>query len=169
MPRETPGRVIVGVDASFAGLRALRLAVAEARRREVVLHAVRVWSCDSSWSGGTVGCDGEVDQQARAEAVAAFAAAMGGVPGDVRVVITPAAGRPWSTLVDYAHRDNDLLFVGTSKRRWWRRLFRPSTARYCAAHAGCPVVVVPADSFVRDAAGRRQARAIVRDLSALGG
>jgi len=169
MPRQNPGRVIVGVDASLAGLRALRLAVAEARRRGVVLHALRVWSCDSSWQGGAAGCDGEIGQQARVEALAAFGAAMGAVPHDAQVLITAIAGRPWSALVDYAYRDNDLLFVGTSQRSWWRRLFRPSTARYCAAHACCPVVVVPANSFVRSAAGRRQARTIVRDLSALGG
>ncbi|MDQ7910400.1 universal stress protein [Phytohabitans sp. ZYX-F-186] len=167
MRRENAGRVIAGVDGSFAGLRALRLAVAEARRRGVALHAVRVWSCDSSWQGGATGCAGEIDQQARAEAVAVFGAAMGALPEDVPVVITPVTGRPWRALVDYAYRDNDTLFVGTSQRRWWRRLFRPSTARYCAAHASCPVVVVPADSFARNAGGRRQARALVRDLSML--
>ncbi|BCB89554.1 universal stress protein [Phytohabitans suffuscus] len=169
MRRQSPGRVIVGVDGSLAGLRALRLAVAEARHRGVVLHAVRVWSCDSSWQGGAAGCDGEIGQQARAEAVAAFGAAMGALPVDVQVVIAPVAGRPWGALVDYAHRDSDLLFVGNSQRHWWRRLFRPSTARYCAARASCPVVVVPAESFVRDGSSRRQARAIIRDLSALGG
>ncbi|GAA4465342.1 universal stress protein [Phytohabitans houttuyneae] len=169
MRRHGAGRVIVGVDGSLAGLRALRLAVAEAGRRGVALHAVRVWNCDSSWQGGAAGCDGEIGQQAHAEVVAAFGAAMGSMPGDVQVVITPVAGRPSSALVDYACRDNDLLFVGTSQRRWWRRLFRPSTARSCAARACCPVVVVPAESFVRSAASRRQSRAIFRDLSALSG
>ncbi|GAA4472816.1 universal stress protein [Phytohabitans houttuyneae] len=165
MPRQIAGRVVVGVDLSLAGLRALRLAVAEAGRRGVAVHAVRVWNCDSSWQDDAAGCTEEIGEQARAEAVAAFDAAMGGIPHDVRVVITPVVGRPWSALVDYAYRDNDLLYVGTSQRHWWRRLFRPSTARYCAAHASCPVVVVPAESFVRSAAGRRQTRAIIRELS----
>ncbi|MFY1671525.1 universal stress protein [Plantactinospora sp. WMMB334] len=169
MRRETSGRIIVGVADTLAGLRALRLAVAEARRRRTVLHAVRVWDYDTSWQGTETCFVREMDQQARAEAVAAFAVAMGAVPTDVRVEITTLAGRPGSALVDHACRDDDLLFVGTSRRSWWRRLFRPSAAEYCAVHASCPVVVVPVDTFAKMADSRSQARAIIRDLSAFGG
>ena len=42
-------RIVVGVDTSLAGLRALRLAVAEARRRGAVLHAVRTYDFNPVW------------------------------------------------------------------------------------------------------------------------
>lgn len=33
--------------------------------------------------------------------------------------------------------------VGTGSRTALRRLVRPSVARYCLAHAACPVMAVP--------------------------
>ena len=38
-----PGRVVLGVEATLSGMQALRVAVAEARRRSAPLHAVRAY------------------------------------------------------------------------------------------------------------------------------
>jgi len=162
---DSAGRVVVGVDSSVAGLRALRLAVAEARRRGAELHAIRVWNGSGAWETGSE-CHYNARQvQAAAELSMAFTATMGRVPDDIEVVAMAAAGRPGPMLVAYAHRDEDLLFVGTSQRGWLRWLCRRSTARYCVAHAACPVVAVPPDTFARTASPRRLARAISRDLA----
>ncbi|WP_369077114.1 universal stress protein [Paractinoplanes maris] len=42
------GKVVVGISSSLAGLEALRFAIAEARRRQATLMAVRAWSCNNS-------------------------------------------------------------------------------------------------------------------------
>ncbi|MBT1186787.1 universal stress protein [Streptomyces sp. CJ_13] len=47
-----------------------------------------------------------------------------------------------AALVDSARGVEDLLVVGTGSRAPLRRLLRPSAARYCLAHAACPVLVV---------------------------
>nr|WSW48774.1 universal stress protein [Streptomyces sp. NBC_01001] len=51
---------------------------------------------------------------------------------------------PWAAtgpvLTRTADRDGDLLVVGARRRRLLPGF---STARYCAAHAACPVLVVP--------------------------
>ena len=44
MDSQDTARVVVGVDNTLAGLQALRRAVAEARAREVPLHALRAWT-----------------------------------------------------------------------------------------------------------------------------
>jgi nucleotide-binding universal stress UspA family protein len=166
---ECATRVIVGVDGSVAGLRALRLAVAEARRRGAELHAIRVWSDNGAWETGSECLANARQVRAATELSMAFAATMGRVPDDIEVVAMAAGGRPGPILVTYAHRDADLLVVGTTQRGWLRRLFRRSTARYCVAHAACPVVAVPPDTFARTVSPRRLARDISRELPALGG
>lgn len=52
-------------------------------------------------------------------------------------------GTPGAALVDTARGVDDLLAVGTGLRAPLRHLLRPSVARYCLAHAACPVLVVP--------------------------
>lgn len=160
-------RVIVGVDDSLAGLRALRLAVAEARRRHAVLHAVRVWNFEPAWRGSPAGWYKQIEREAVELIARAFGEAMGEVPDDVEVVTATPMGRPGRVLIDYAHGDDDLLVLGTGQRRWWRRLFRSSTARYCAPRAWCPVVVVPPDAFARTASREGLKRAVQRDLATL--
>jgi hypothetical protein len=46
MSEHRDARVVVGVSQSLTGLQALRYGVAEARRRQVPLHAVRAWRLD---------------------------------------------------------------------------------------------------------------------------
>jgi nucleotide-binding universal stress UspA family protein len=167
MRRDRVPRVIVGVDSSLAGLRALRVAVAEARRRRAVLHAVRVWNFDPAWRGSPRGWYAQIEQEAADLLRRAFAEAMGGVPGDLEVITATPIGRPGRVLIDYAHGDDDLLVLGCDQRRWWRRLFRRSTAKYCASRAWCPVLVVPLDTFARTASREGLKRTVKRELPIL--
>jgi nucleotide-binding universal stress UspA family protein len=161
--------VIVGVDESLAGLRALRSAVTEARRRGAVLHAIRVWNFNPAWRGNPAGWYQEIEREAADTLDRAFAEAMGGIPGDLKVVVGTPMGRPDRVLIEYAHDDHDLLVLGCSQRRWWRRLLHRSTAKYCASRALCPVLVVPLDAFARTASQEGLKRAVRRDLPALTG
>ncbi|WP_323186048.1 universal stress protein [Streptomyces sp. NBC_00047] len=64
----------------------------------------------------------------------------GGRPPGVRFSAVAALGGAGPVLTRTADRDGDLLVVGARRRRLLPGF---STARYCAAHAPCPVLVVP--------------------------
>lgn len=51
-------------------------------------------------------------------------------------------GTPGLSLVEVADREDDVLVVGAG-RRGWHRAFSGRVARYCLAHAHCPVLAVP--------------------------
>jgi nucleotide-binding universal stress UspA family protein len=162
-----PARVVVGVDRSLAGLRALRLAVAEARRRDAVLHAVRAWNFDPTWHAAPAEWSRELEREASETISRAFEESMGGMPDDLDIVEATASGPVAAALVRYAHRDDDVLVVGSSARGWLRRLLAGSVTRQCVARASCPVLVVPADEFARTAARTHPARHMNRDLASL--
>jgi nucleotide-binding universal stress UspA family protein len=154
-------RVIVGVDNTITGLRALRSAVAEARRRGAELHAVRVWRLGLTAGVGVPDLREDLMEYARRCVVDAFSDAMGGPPRDLKIVVTLLEGEPARTLVTYADRDDDVLVVGGNGRDRLRWLHGPGVAAYCATHAVCPVLVVPPAAFAREQ--RQTAKAIRRD------
>jgi nucleotide-binding universal stress UspA family protein len=124
-------RVVVGVDRSLHGLAALRVAVVEAARRGVPLHAVRVQTALPSPAAFE-----EID--------AAFAEALGGIPQTIelhRELMFPPVS---AALTRLAGGDGDLLVVGDSGRGAWRGFWSGSDSRGCLRHAHCPVLAVPA-------------------------
>lgn len=162
MRGQATGRVIVGVDDSLAGLQALREAAGLARRLGMKLLALR--ACGPRLAGADFSCwpDAGPDpvftrpaprdlcqQLARSLVDHAFSEAMGGMPADVPVDTLIAYGRPYRELTAAVRRDADLLVVGASRHRPWRP-FRRSVGRYCAAHAGCPVLIVPPHEAARE-------------------
>jgi nucleotide-binding universal stress UspA family protein len=161
MSGQQDGRVIVGVEDTPAGLRALRWAVAEARRRGVALHAVRTWRFSAGWQGADVGrYRREIATDAGFALVDAFATALGGIPNDVTVHALVLEGAPAPTLVRYADRDGDLIVVAASSRRWLPWL---GVDARCLRRAGCPVVVVPAPALARAGSARALARKLRRE------
>lgn len=168
MQRTAPGRVVVGIDETLAGLRALRVAAAKARRRHAPPHAVRVWNHDR---GGGVGpCMHPELERAAAEMIGpAFITALGTVPADLEVNAVTLVGPAGWALVHYADRDEALLVVGHSRLGLLQRVGRGSVARYCAAHAAWPVLVVLPDEFARRARRDSLDRAIRRNLQQLAG
>ncbi|MEY9847911.1 universal stress protein [Streptacidiphilus sp. MAP5-3] len=182
MRQRNPGRVVVGVDDSLAGLRALREAVEMARRRGMEVRAVRTYRppAEPESGGWTTGVGPQpfaaedprwaLKRNALAAARHAFDQAMGGVPGDVVVSIETEGLPLHQALTASACRDEDLLVVAAPQRRhsWWPP--RRSVARRCITRAMCPVLIVPAPQGARELGGhwqpwhRRQRR---RELNAL--
>ena len=160
-------RVIVGVDGSLAGLRALRLAVAEARRRGAPMVAVRSWNLDPAWGASPPVWYDELKADAARVIVQAFEDAMGGFPPDVQLSTLAVRSAPGLALVGVADRDDDILFVGAQRHGRLRRLMHRCTARFCAAHARCPVVIVPPHELARLTRRVRIGRAVRRELTAL--
>jgi len=156
------GRVILGVDDSLAGLQALREAVWIARQRGREVLAVR--ACCPLPAGASFACWPsagqdpafvplpsllDAEQQGMAFVEYAFSAAMGGIPDDVPVRTIISYDLPYQALTATACEETDLLVVGASRRhRWWP--FRRSPGRYCAAHAVCPVLIVPPHQGIRE-------------------
>lgn len=168
MDGDRPGRVIVGVDTSLSGLQALRVAVAEARRRRAPLHAVRTWDPTPSDPGlaevRARGVQGALAAAATAVVHRAFAETFGGEPVDlvVHTVVVPDA--PGPVLVEYACRDQDLLVIGAGRRGLLRRLRGSAVVRHCVLRATCPVLVVPPPPLTRAGSPRALLRELRRDL-----
>ncbi len=156
-------RLVLGVEQSIAGLHALRWAVAQARICGGHVHAVRAWTFTPVWHNRAANrrWHRELATEADRYGPDAFAAAMGAVPTDVAVDLVAIKGLPGPVLVEYAHRETDLLVVGTQRGRFGR--IASPTTRYCVAHAHVPVVVVPPPPWARAAAIRRSLRAVGRD------
>jgi len=141
------GRVIVGVDGSPGSLEAMRFALGQAYLLEATLIPVLAWIPP----GGEVAArrvpapayTRMLRDDAEQRLLRAFDEGLGGLPPGVKVepwVIRGAAG---PALVETADRAHDLLVVGAGRRGFLRHALRASTARYCLAHAGCPVIAVP--------------------------
>jgi nucleotide-binding universal stress UspA family protein len=143
-------RVIVGVNDCLAGLQALRCAVAEARRRQASLCAVRAWTMPYAGQGVAPRTwRQEMVDDAALAVYGAFATALGGTPEDLNVRVLAPEGGIGRCLVDLADRDDDLLVVGDCQRRGVRRVRSRSVARFCVRHAICPVLVVPPPALAR--------------------
>jgi nucleotide-binding universal stress UspA family protein len=153
-------RIIVGVDDSPAGLAALRWAVHRARSRHCQLVAVRAWALQLPRHGGrwirddrhrhvVVSFEGSVPRSvAGAIARRSFKMACGGIPADVAIRIATPEGDPGVVLTGLARQDGDLLVVGTRQAHPARQARHGSVSRYCARHASCPVVLIPAPELV---------------------
>lgn len=135
-------RVVVGVDQSLAGYSALRAAVSLARNRRVPLFAVR----------GTSVLDATTEQYVKQ----AFTEAVGGIPLDLDVHVTPMIDSACSALARVASDPRDLLVVGNDGRGAFRAFWSGSVGRSLFKFARCQILVVPGPEMHR--ATRRSAR-----------
>jgi nucleotide-binding universal stress UspA family protein len=141
------GRVVVGVDGSPGSLEALRFALGQARLLDTALVPVLAWVPP----GGEVASRRApapaylrlLHEQAQERLLRAFDEGLGGLPRDVDVESWVIRGGTGPALVETANRAADLLVLGAGRRGMLRHALRASTARYCLAHAGCPVIAVP--------------------------
>jgi nucleotide-binding universal stress UspA family protein len=142
-----PGRVVVGVSGTPSSLEALRTAVAQARRRQERLLAVLCWQPPGGEVTYARAPSPDLVQLWQGEAAArlrnSFDEALGGPPEGIDLEPLVVRGGPGPSLVAIADRPGDLLVVGGGERGWPARLFHGRTARYCVAHASCPVLAVP--------------------------
>ncbi|GGP33703.1 universal stress protein [Streptomyces melanogenes] len=154
-------RVVVGVSGTLGSLTALHRAAVEARRSGATLCAVLAWAApggelghrDSATPDLLAHCRRIAGEQLLDALDRAFGPSGPGVPLQGLVV----RGRPGAALVEAAGGNGDLLVVGAGTRGRLQRMVRPSVARYCLAHATCPVLAVPPSPLQRelDAVHRR--------------
>ena len=139
-------KIVVGVDTSEGGRRALVWAVEEAKLRGAVVQAVHVWQLpvfvatpfgDVPIKAG----DFEADAQKQFDELIDAVDASGLVAPIERTFV---AGHPASSLLDAA-ADADLLVVGTRGHGGFTGLLLGSTSQQVSHHAPCPVVIVPGD------------------------
>jgi nucleotide-binding universal stress UspA family protein len=143
------GRVVVGVSESLAGLEALRVAVAEARLRDVQLLGVRAWAYKATTrEPGVERWRREISSQAVRTLTRAFTTAMGGPPADVPTELMVVEGLPEKVLLAQADRPDDLLVIGASSDGFWWPT-RTLVVRRCVRRARCRVLVVPPPELAR--------------------
>ncbi|MET8029944.1 universal stress protein [Streptomyces avermitilis] len=152
MRTANPPRVVVGLSGSLNSLTALHRAATEARLTGRKLLAVLAY-------GPRTGArypyqPASLTEQSRHGAVEQLITALEGAFGasgdDLPVEGLVLRGRPGPILLDVAHRADDILVVGAGHRGWLSRALMPSVARYCLAHAACPVLAVPPSPLQRD-------------------
>ncbi|OIV35950.1 hypothetical protein BIV57_18875 [Mangrovactinospora gilvigrisea] len=143
-------RVVVGVSGSSGSLTALHRAAAEARRIGASLWPVLAWlppGGDSPYTRTPLPkpLRMEYEQMARERLRCALTEAFGPLmrPADLYLRGLIARGESGPALVAVADGEQDTLVVGTGRRSVLHRALHRSTARYCLAHARCPVLAVP--------------------------
>lgn len=140
--------IVVGVDGSDGGVRALDWAVTEATRRGGTVHAVTAWQRTQPEFGIDIRTEHErMAGQALEEAVVAARAPYPRVAVSTETALGPAA-----EVLTRAAADADLLVLGSHGHS---RLFHAvlgSTAEACIRAALCPVVVIPQPRVVTPAA-----------------
>jgi nucleotide-binding universal stress UspA family protein len=152
-------RIIAGVSGSLRSLGALRAAADEARSAGAELLAVLAWAP----AGGEVAyvrapCPLLLrlwEQEACERLRDAFDQAFGGLPEAVAVRPLVVRAPPGPALVELADRRDDLLVVGYGGRSRLGCAVHGSVARYCLAHARCPVLAVPPPELIRELRLRR--------------
>lgn len=132
--------IVVGVDGSANGRRALVWALDEARRRNGRCHLVHAVDFGLVAASAYAGRAVEELQEAGAavlEGELEFAR-QSGVPVDGELAIRSAA----QALID-SSRDAAMLVVGSRGHGGFVGLMLGSVSSACTHHAACPVVVVP--------------------------
>lgn len=139
------------MDGSPGSLEALRYALEQARHLSATLVPVHAWQIPGgevpTRRVGDPGYGRIVREMAERELRLAFEEGLGGLPADVHAEPWLIRGAPGPALVETADRRNDLLVVGAGRRGRLRHPLHAGVARYCLAHAQCPVIAVPPPSL----------------------
>ena len=141
-----PG-IVVGVDGSASGRRALDWAMREAAAHRAPLTVVAVHEVTKSYWGRTP-VTGPADaslladlRQAAAEMTQAAESELGDArPASVNLHVV--SGFVVKELLDAA-RDADLIVIGSRGEGGLARLVMGSVSNEVVQHAGCPVVIIP--------------------------
>jgi len=138
-------RIVVGVDGSEGGRRALLWAVREAAARGGTVHAVIAWRWDAVDLPPYAMMHPDEERE-RAECV--LTEEISAIPGFERSGVPIAAeaveGRAAEVLA-MAARSADLLVLGSHGHGRMRHTVMGSVSDECIRRAACPVVVIPTD------------------------
>ncbi|MFA3843791.1 universal stress protein [Streptomyces aureus] len=158
MRTATPPRVVVGLSGSVNSLTALHRAATEARLTGRTLLAVMAYGPRAGAQHPYLPTP--ITEQSRHSAVQQLIRALDGAFGatrdDLPVEGFVVRGKSGPTLVGVARRADDILVVGTGHRSRLSRALLPSVARYCLAHASCPVLAVPPSPLQHDLEAMRR-------------
>lgn len=144
-PTPEQGRpIVVGVDDSPAGLRALSWALDEALLRGCVVHAVTVWAVDGAHDFVVTSAEHarRAQEQFLLNRVRQACTGRAAVPPIVPKLVE---GPPAAALIAAA-REAALLVVATHRGERVRKVLFGSVSSACALHATVPVVVVPPET-----------------------
>ncbi len=148
------GGVVVGVDGSVRGARALAWALEEAVLRALPLHALRAWSFalaseEVEHPFGTIPSFAECEAAVRAELAVAVAEALqhagygtGSDAGPGPTITHHVPHLPAARALVLASAHADLMVVGDRGHGGFLGLLLGSVADQVLWHAVCPVVVV---------------------------
>lgn len=152
-------RIVVGVSGSPGSLLALRHAADMAKSHQAKLVPVLAWTPP----GGEMADLRYASPQLRAfwkqaakdrlsEAIrVAFGAQPGGMESSPQIV----KGEAGYALTQIAREPGDVLVISAGRQGALRRLTGGHVARYCLAHAACPVIAVPSAEVAGQAHGLR--------------
>jgi nucleotide-binding universal stress UspA family protein len=142
----TDHRIVVGVDGTDGGRRALRWAVHEAATRGGTVQAVMSWRWDTDDETAVAGSGTGGSGRERAEQTlrTEIADQTGAVPSTAAIAVAAEVveGRAAQVLVEAA-RDADLLVLGSHGHDRVYRTVLGSVAQEVVEAAPCPVVVIP--------------------------
>lgn len=137
--------LLVGVDGSATGHKAIDWAARAALRHNATLHLLHSYSIPVDLAYGTAVVpvlDPEIFSEGARGLLAEEAAIAANLAPDVAVDTTAVLGHPGQNLSD-ASKSAAMLVVGRSGRSALAHFFLGSVARYVVHHATSPVVVVP--------------------------
>ncbi|HEY7224759.1 MAG TPA: universal stress protein [Micromonosporaceae bacterium] len=134
-------RIVVGVDGTDGGRRALGWALHEAAARGSAVQAVTAWRWDTAEPTESVENARQAAQRTLKDEIAAEIAA---VPATAQVPVAAEVveGRAADVLCRVA-RDADMLVLGSHGHDRVYHTVLGSTAQECVEAAECPVVVIP--------------------------
>jgi nucleotide-binding universal stress UspA family protein len=137
----------------------VRFAIAEARRRDVPLWAVRAWMLDAGPRARNVGqWEAALSAEGRILIEDTFRLAVGQRPDDLDIAVRSPGGNAAAVLNGYATGPGDLIVVGASRHKW----LPGGVARGVVRGSICPVVVVPRPEMAKIAG--TSGNQIVREL-----
>jgi nucleotide-binding universal stress UspA family protein len=152
-------RVVAGAGGSPGSLAALRYAEVLALAHDAVLVPVLAWTPPDGGSAGRLQPSGHLRQEwhdmAKRRLDEVLLAVWGEIPASPLVQPQLQQGSPGRVLVSIARRPGDILVIGAGRRGRFRRKVGCGVCRYCAAHADCPVVLVPPPRLIRESGIRR--------------
>lgn len=142
------GPIVVGVDGTPAGERALAWAMDEATRRELPLHVVNAYAYEplADWA-----MTSEQYARARSEALvedALRAAAVGRL--EFPRIIRHCVRGPAAEALEGLARGASMLVVASHSGNRLRQVLLGSTSAHCVRHATVPVVVLPPNDARHD-------------------
>lgn len=135
--------IVVGVDGSEGGRRALEWAAHEAAERGAAVQAVMAWSWDGLDYGPFPAANRDEAEQRATRALTEEVRQLLVRHGSHLPIATEVIeGRPANVLVAAA-RDAALLVLGSHGHNALRQTVLGSVSAECIREANCPVVVIP--------------------------